>query len=213
MEQVNIALPFTDEEIDKYFYDIDNYFFNIDYNKTELRGQALINYIANSNMKCNISFNKSSAGLEELLVEYIKTNRIVNIPSLNRLWNEMILSYLLSDDKASSFISNNQELLNEIVFYLEQLTVALRLMIEKDEYSQGGRDELVFELIGNNIISLKDDDLFWEIMSIIPCPEKKYYCPMFREYVYDGYTILYHFLSDFNPFGIHYKFLRRDKHE
>lgn len=216
MEQVNITLPFSDEEIDKYFYDIDNYFFNINYDKTELKGQALINYIANSNMKCNICFNESSTGLEELLAEYIKTNRIVSIPSLNQLWNEIILSYLLNDSGApdkENFIKNNQELMNEVVFYLEQLMIALNLMIEKEEYSQDGREELTFELIGNNIISIKNDNLFWEIMNILPYPEKEYYCPMFREYVYDGYTILYHFLNDFNPFGIHYKFLRRDIRE
>ena len=51
---VNVSLPFTNDELEKYFDDIESYFFHIDLDRSKYTGHKLLTYIYNSGMRANI---------------------------------------------------------------------------------------------------------------------------------------------------------------
>ena len=131
METINTTIPLSEEELDKYFDNIENYFFNIDYQNINLKSEFIINYIYNSEMNCNITNLLFDKKLEKLLLEYITTDKLLSIDSINNLWIKILyykigklqLENLSEKNFIEDFIKNHYNLIQELLSILYCLKV------------------------------------------------------------------------------------------
>ena len=205
MEKMNIKIPFTEEELDKYFDTIEDYYFIISLKNSEYKDNKILNYIYNTGMTCDIDLSECEyEDIEKILLSYIKTNKIISIPSLNILWLKIILSYALNEKTndlfISHFIKNNEEIILNLIEILYCLKIFLLNIIFEKTINAENKD---IKDIGNNFISLRDDPEFWEVISIIDNLELKYYFyNQFEIPCFDGYKIAHYFYDEFTPFCI-----------
>lgn len=210
MEYINTTIPFTDEQLDKYFDDIEAYYFLIDLDNSEYRGKQLLTYIYNSGMNASIVSDKFSDRLEEILVEYITTTKIVNIQSLNDIWIDILL--YLNEHKnfenndynkfIKNFITKHDNLVKELNAVLRSLKYFLITSIILDENEEIS-STTQFLSVKHNIVSLRNGIDFWRYLDIIEPDENNVY-KEFIDNSFDGKKIAYFFFMEFNPFGIIY---------
>lgn len=208
METINTTIPLSEEELDKYFDNIENYFFNIDYQNINLKSEFIINYIYNSEMNCNITNLLFDKKLEKLLLEYITTDKLLSIDSINNLWIKILyykigklqLENLLEKNFIEDFIKNHDDLIQELLSILYCLKVFLVNVVFKEEIKAPNK---TFSYIGNNFISLRNDDNFWTLLSDVDELNLKYYnYKNFDEPIFDGFKIAHFFYDEFTPLSI-----------
>lgn len=222
LKHIKTTLPFSDEELDTYFDDIESYFFHVHLDNSEYGGHQLLTYIYNSGMKANIESDHFSEKLEELLIEYVKTSKLVNIQSLNDIWITILLNrlgvqeYNGKDTAYISFIHSFIEKHADIIDELLTVLVALKkfLMVtaisSEEEFPSEENCPHAFKSVGQNIVSLRSSVLFWDFFAKLEDTEDFYY----KEFVtdsYDGRKIAYFFFSEFNPLGLLYMASRAPK--
>lgn len=225
IKQIWTKIPFSDKELDTYFDDIESYFFHIDLDNSQYGGNKLLTYIYNSGMKANIESNHFSDKLEELLLEYIKTNKIISIQSLNDIWTTILLNRINVKD----FNGNNSEYNNFINFFIEKhrdivdellsvskglKTFLLNMVISDDDDSLPDEEicTKTFKNVGQNIVSLRNSIIFWDLLAKLETIDDYLY----KEFVtdsFDGKKIAYFFFSEFNPLGILYMAKHVEKSE
>ena len=210
MEYINTTIPFTDEQLEKYFDDIEAYYFLIDLDNSEYHGKQLLTYIYNSGMNASIVSDKFSDRLEEILVEYITTTKIINVQSLNDIWIDILL--YLNEHKSfenndynkfiKNFITKHDDLVKELNVVLRSLKYFLLTSIMLDENEEIS-STTQFLSVKHNIVSLRNSIDFWRYLDIIEPDENNVY----KEFVddsFDGKKIAYFFFMEFNQFGIIY---------
>lgn len=208
MDTIKIKIPFTEEQLDDYFDTIDQYFFIVSLSESEYAGKALLNYIYNTSMKCDIEVNSYDEKLEELLVQYLETDKLLSIPTLNNIWIDILHNYTVCDsidDPAYQkfilmFIQNNRTLVEEIVQVLSSLKIFLINIVVEDNI-QGDTKE--FDLVKNNIISLRNGNNFWFLLAELDSLNLPYYYyPQFERTAFDGYKISHYFYDEFTPLSL-----------
>lgn len=207
MKKIHTIIPFKEEELDEYLDNTEKYYFILDFNKIDFNAETIINYIYNSRIKCsfeNIIFNDK---LEKLLLQYLFTNKILSIDTLNNLWIDILYYKLNNPEKidinnekqvfAKNFIINNSEIINELLSELYCLKIFLmNIVIEQNIEAE----EKEFVNIGNNIISLRNDDRFWQLLSDVDSLNLVYYnYKNFDKSIFDGYKIAHYFYDEFSP--------------
>lgn len=222
LKHIKTTLPFTDEELDTYFDDIESYFFHVHLDNSKYGGRQLLTYIYNSGMKANIESDHFSEKLEELLIEYIKTSKLVNIQSLNDIWVTILLNRLgvqeyngKDADYISfirSFIEKHASIVDELLKDLTALKKFLMVTAISDEEDLPSEEKCThaFNEIGQNIVSLRNSVLFWDFFAKLKDTDEYYY----EEFVtnsFDGRKIAYFFFSEFNPLGLLYMASRAPK--
>lgn len=208
MDTIKVSLPFTEEQLDDYFDTIDQYFFVIDLSKSEYGGKALLNYIYNTNMKCDIEVSSYDEKLEELLVQYIQTDKLLSIPALNNIWIDILHNYAICDpidDPAYQkfillFIQNNRNLVEEMALILSCLKIFLINIVTEDNIDGDTKE---FDLVKNNIISLRNGNNFWlMLIDLDALSLPYYYYPQFEKTIFDGYKISHYFYDEFTPLSL-----------
>lgn len=209
---IKTALPFTDEELDKYFDDIESYFFHVSLEDSKYEGQQLLTYIYNSGMKANLETDKFSEKLEKVLVAYVTTDKIVNIPSMNDVWCAIIQCRVTPDDFggdtafekfAKEFIEKHTALVDEVVLVLTALKSYLFDRVLADEELVERECDKEFKTVGHNIVSLRNAEYFWAILGKLKDGEDYRY-KNFARNDFDGVKIGYFFVNEFNPFSLIY---------
>ena len=213
MEIIKTSLPLTDEQLDKYFDNIDDYLFSIDVDKSSIKGETLLNYIYNSTMQCELCLHEYNEKLEELLVAFISTNKLIDIPVLEDMLCSLV-EYSIDTESntdaqfcefANSFILKHSELIDELANILYSLNRYLICKINSKEEDFYKLDDNKIIHTGNNIVSLKNSPTFWHLLINKNFQDRKAYnYSDFNELKYDGKKIFYYFLNDCNPFGIAY---------
>lgn len=206
MNNIYTTIPLTEEELDKYFDNIENYIFIIDFKKIKLNEESILNYIYNSRMKCtfeNIEFNEK---LENILINYISTNKIISIDILNNIWIKILYFKInnkidTKDNNEKEFIEKftlkYSEYINELLSVLYCLKIFLINVIIRDKINA---QEKTFNNIKNNFISLRNNDEFWLLLSSLDSLELEYYnYKNFDEPSFDGYKIAHYFYDEFTP--------------
>lgn len=208
MDTIKISLPFTEEQLDDYFDTIDQYYFIVSLSESQYCGKALLNYIYNTGMKCDIEVSSYDQKLEELLIQYLQTDKLLSIPTLNNIWIDILHNYVVCDsinDPAYQrfillFIQNNRLLIEEIVQVLYSLKIFL-INIAVEDNIHGDTKE--FNLVKNNIISLRNGDNFWFLLVELDSLNLSYcYYPQFEKTVFDGYKISHYFYDEFTPLSL-----------
>nr|DAX41814.1 MAG TPA: hypothetical protein [Caudoviricetes sp.] len=208
---VNVSLPFTNDELEKYFDDIESYFFHIDLDRSKYTGHKLLTYIYNSGMRANIESTGYSEQLDELLIEYIRSDRIIDISSLNELWTQIILKrigiikYTDNTDLSryiDKFVKCNGELVDEIILAISSLKRFFMEISNNDDIDHSTFTSS-FEQVGLNFISLRNGMFFWTIFGALPAAESYQY-EEFIKPVFNGKRIAGIFREEFNPIGMLY---------
>lgn len=202
MNFVETVAPISIENLKKYFTDKTT-FFIIDYKNSTLKGTKLLTYLSNLDVPCDISFNGCDDNeCMEMVKDYFNTSVLVKVPSLEKT----AISVLLQSKSIiplidSSFIENNQEILNKWTSKLESLTVYNMSIIgeafndfvdsfEKDESS---------ELTGVNFVNLLKYESFYPFYSKIEKDNLKYYTRYFNDYMFKGKNLYSYWANENNP--------------
>ena len=208
---VKTSLPFSEDELDKYFDEIEKYYFIIDYKKSKYKGRTLLNYIYNSGMECDFCIEDLDKDVSSLLVEFVKHDCLVHVSVLEDLWSEVLLKFL-SDDYHSSedtvdaftdtFIKEHEDVIKEVVEVIFAIQVHLTQVCSGLDGIIPGVDEKAQELTGNNIISLRHGMKFWETMALMSDKATAHNYSIFQDFRFDGKRLSAVFLSEFNPFTL-----------
>lgn len=199
------TIPLSENQLDEYFDSIEDFYFEIDLDKSEYEGKTFINYLYNAGMNCDVKINTYGEKLAELLKEYITTNKLISIPSLNKIWIDIICSYSSKikfenveyNNFITKFINDQKELIDELITILFSLKIFL-IAEAVEEHIVGEKSSS--KNIQNNFISLRNDNDFWIMLEKIDTLNPKYYeYEEFKKPIYDGYEIAYYFFNDFNP--------------
>jgi len=209
MQVIEINIPFTEEELDTYFDKIEEYVFVVNVDKSEYQGKALLNYVYNTNMQCDFKIENYNKAIEDLLIEYIQTDKLLSIPALNELWINIVRNRIddflpEKDEQYNRFIvtfkNNHIDLINELACILSSLKIFLMNVLIEAKIEAEDKE---IENIGNNMISLRENPYFWKLLSDVEKLNFPYYhYPHFESNSYDGYKISYYFYSEFSPLSI-----------
>ncbi len=209
------ALPLSDEQLDEYFESIEDYMFFIDLDPTELDARSMLNYIYNSGMESDIKINEvtpeNTEKLNALMLEYVKTDKLVYIPLLSDLWGSVCLHTMFTDLESpdaevhafvTQFIEKHKELADEVTEAVASLYFfLLSMMIDGDTKQNGFPRKKLAEGIGANLVNLRRSGNFWSFfMNINDYKGEIYNIENFEEFKYDGFTIAHYFLEEFSPF-------------
>lgn len=215
MKRIETSIPFEDELLENYLNsEDDKSFYIIDFTNSEYKGSRFLNYIYNLNLKNFIvNFEKLNDNLSEVLVEYIKTNKILSIDIFNRIWVDIVRKHLFNrkcqnpeyDTFLDNFIKNNKDLVNELSTILYSLKVFLleNMFTDNFDVNEYLKDSESFNNIGINIVSLREAPDFWDLFYELDnanLKEKKY--KNFYNNSFEGYNIDKFFLKEFNPLGL-----------
>lgn len=100
----------------------------------------------------NITLILSNEQSEQWLLEYVKTDILVNIPQLNQMWTKIIDDYL--SDIITPFIQQNSLLLFEICQFMYSLIYFAFSCITNRDFCELAPDKLSTICFGYNIFSL-----------------------------------------------------------
>lgn len=211
---IRTPLPLNEEQLDEYFNNMDNYFFGIEVDDTTLAAEQTINYIYNSNMDCDLNLHQYDQKLEDLLLAYIKTNKLVDIPVLNTIWVEIVRCYIdttysnnIGDKDFVDFIRkiiiDHKDIVEELTDVLYNLKFFLFGIKIFQEDKDKNLETVEYKLIGNNFISLRKAIYFYNIFvefDKIKRNLKNY--SNFTNFSYEGYNIHHYFYDEFSPFSL-----------
>ena len=212
---VVVSLPLSEEDLDKYFEEIEDYMFFVELDKTELNAHSFLNYVYNSGMQCDIKIDEvtpeNTEKLNELMIEYIKTDKIVYIDLLSELWGSVCLHVMLpslvSPEKevhtfVTQFIEKHESLAKEATTAVVSMYYYLLGLIIDHNQRSGGYPNKKLENVGANIVSLRRSGNFWSVfMNIADYKGDVYNFEDFSSHKYEGYTISHFFFDEFSPFG------------
>ena len=209
MDTIEIKIPLSDKELDKYFDTIEDYQFIIVLKASEYHGKSLLNYIYNTNMHCDFKTEQWGEELAELAEEYIKTDKLLSIPMLNTLWINLIRYHIdhnfqIKDETYRTFLVDFYEkhidLVQKLAEVLSSLKIFLMNIMVEAEIEAEEKDVAP---IGNNMISLREEPYFWQLLSDLDQLQIPYaYYPHFESTSYDGYKIAHYYYDEFSPLSV-----------
>lgn len=215
MEEIQVSLPFSDEELDKYFDNIESYYFLIDLKNSSYKNSKILTYIYNSGMNCDILLDNFDCDLEELALEYVKTDKLMNLSSLNELWVTILIasinkSYFQTKNEEykkfiSDFISTHQDIINEILLMFTSLkSMLIKTLLNDIDGDNEKKITKKFTQIGRNVISLRNSINFWNVFALLEYKEDYENYEEFHDNSFEGKKIAFFFINEFNPLSLIY---------
>jgi len=181
-----IHIPLTDEELEKYIYDVSydptDQIFTIDYTSCSYKNDALFLYLFNVGIRNIDIINISEDELNDLAKYYIRSNRFVSI----ELLNYFIFNHLENFPEL-------QEILSSLAQYLMD-----KMSGSIDESSYHDKFPLT---VGNNIISIVRSAFFWEYFNTFKSDTIHKYVE-FIENRFNGYPLDKFFMETLNPYSL-----------
>jgi len=157
MKIIETTAPIKIEELKKYFTDKDT-FYLIDYANSDLKGTKLLTYLSNLDIPSDIKLEAHTELADGLLLDYLNSPFLVNIPFLEKEAIRMLLQYKgVNDFGYTEFISANKEQLNVWASILDSLLYFNTYSINDDNYKEQIKQAPKFDnnlVIGINFVSL-----------------------------------------------------------
>lgn len=202
------ALPYKKEELqelmDKNMFS--KYQIPIDYSNSNFKNNdQFLNYLSNCGILFPILKNyELDDKLEDLLIKYIRFDRIYNIDALTSIWMSILFKEGISyvDPKLEEFIDSfrnkYKDLINEInnFFYaLHSLTMNLISPEDQDlqEKIKNAKDTK-FKFIDVNVLSMTHSILFCKYMVYNKCDELQIFDELINPTI-EGETLVNRFLT------------------
>lgn len=203
MNIVETVAPITIDNLKKYFTDKTT-FFIINYKDSALKGSKLLTYLSNLDIPCDIDCNGCSENeVLDLLKDYLHTNMIVNIQSLEKAITSILLQTKgLIPVIDSAFIEDNKDILQTWISKLESLSL-YNMYIVGDEKFKSFVDEFnkddTSDLVGVNFISLLKNEYFYSFYGNIDSRNLKFYTHYFDDYMFKGKNMYSYWANENNP--------------
>lgn len=204
MNLVNTVAPIPIDELKKYFTD-ETIFYIVNYKNSKLKGTKILTYFSNLELPMDISFEDiEEKEFFELLKEYLHTEMVCNIKSLEKITIDCLLHY--KKIKTNSFFDNfceeNQDILNEWVKKLDSLTLFNLYSIGSETFSEFAQSHPVDDnssLEGINFVSLLKHEEMYELYDVIEKDNLRFYKKYFDEYMFKGKNMFHFWANENNP--------------
>lgn len=141
---MNVTAPFDMDAIKTYFADKENTFFIVDYDNSKIKENQLITYLSNIGIPCDLTNLNNPQDVNNLLVEYLSTMMLVEIPCLiktaiaailvNKGFDVGGIESLLTVEDLTKFNEENAELIQRLETILTSCSVYNMYTINVDEY-------------------------------------------------------------------------------
>lgn len=202
MNVIETTAPIKIEELKKYFADKET-FYVIDYEASDLKGAKLLTYLSNLDIPSDIKLDRNSALFTELLLEYLNTPFLVNIPALEKETILLLLEYKsVGTFGYADFIVANKDLLDKWSAILDSLILFNTYCINSDEYKEGVKLMDRYDdnfTIGANFVSLLKYEDFYDFYTTIDNKNFKYHDAYFNNYMFKGKNLYNFWATPSNP--------------
>jgi hypothetical protein len=200
MKIIETTAPVKIEELKKYFADKDT-FYLIDYANSDLKGTKLLTYLSNLDIPSDIKLEAHTELADGLLLDYLNSPFLVNIPFLEKEAIRLLLQYKgVNDFGYTEFIKANKELLDLWASILDSLLYFNTYSINDDNYKEQIKQAPRFDnnlTIGINFVSLLKYDDFYDFYTTVDSNNFKYHEVYFNDYIFKGKN-LYHYWANPN---------------
>lgn len=206
-------LPLDDNQLLE-FIDNQDKVYEIDFSKNTLDNQTALTYLSNLEMKCNVDFSNLSLEQKfDLIKTYMMFDSMVSIENLEKITLQIFNQYkgliiedsildILSKDEISSFIKENQDLLqkyDEVLSSIFFFNLMSFYNNEEKELMKKGCTKIIQNprYIGINFVNLLKYPEFYA-QFLLDKPKYTYYFKeYFEDYMFEGYN-LFKFLQTEN---------------
>ena len=206
-------LPLDDNQLLE-FIDNQDKVYEIDFSKNTLDNQTALTYLSNLEMKCNVDFSNLSLEQKfDLIKTYMMFDSMVSIENLEKITLQIFNQYkgliiedlildILSKDEISSFIKENQDLLqkyDEVLSSIFFFNLMSFYNNEEKELMKKGCTKIIQNprYIGINFVNLLKYPEFYA-QFLLDKPKYTYYFKeYFEDYMFKGYN-LFKFLQTKN---------------
>jgi len=190
MNVIDTTAPIAIDDLKKYFEDKETYFI-IDYQNSELRGDRLLTYLGNLDLPCDvINFDQEFVG------DYLKTQVLVNIPSL-----ETVVIAMLGKLKMGEDVDNKEELLSW-ERKIDSLTLFNIYSVNSEEMQNWVKqfpEDDTKDLTGINFISLVKNKDFYLLFKKVNPNNLTYFSSYFNDYMFKGNNLFSYWANENNP--------------
>jgi len=201
MNVIETTAPIAIDDLKHYFENKETSYL-IDYEKSTLRGEKLLVYLSNLEIPCDIKFNSIEL-FDELLKDYLKTNVIVKIPSLEQGTIDLLLQYNKIDPPVDNdIIEEVKEDLKVWSSKLKSLTLYNMYTLNVEgakEWIKEFPEDNTSSTEGINFVSLLDNFDVYRIFEKIDQSELKYYSEYFEKYMFKGKNLFSFWANENNP--------------
>jgi hypothetical protein len=201
MNVIETTAPIAIDDLKHYFENKETSYL-IDYEKSTLRGEKLLVYLSNLEIPCDIKFNSIEL-FDELLKDYLKTNVIVKIPSLEQGTIDLLLQYNKIDPPVDNdIIEEVKEDLKIWSSKLKSLTLYNMYTLNVEgakEWIKEFPEDNTSSTEGINFVSLLDNFDVYRIFEKIDQSELKYYSEYFEKYMFKGKNLFSFWANENNP--------------
>lgn len=206
-------LPLDDNQLLE-FIDNQDKVYEIDFSKNTLDNQTALTYLSNLEMKCNVDFSNLSLEQKfDLIKTYMMFDSMVSIENLEKITLQIFNQYkgliiedsildILSKDEISSFVKENQDLLqkyDEVLSSIFFFNLMSFYNNEEKELMKKGCTKIIQNprYIGINFVNLLKYPEFYA-QFLLDKPKYTYYFKeYFEDYMFEGYN-LFKFLQTEN---------------
>lgn len=212
-----VATPLMPDDIKEFFVNKD-IMFVIDYDKSRLRGPALLTYLSNLDVPCDIDFTGENyvQNYKELMLAYMKQRTICSCGSLAIHLAQLIcaargvsiqeIPYVtaIPAEVIYEFLIENQELVFNWMEFLDSMNIFCIYAIEELNERFKPEENLPVvvdkEFVGHNVVNLFGLPLFFETYTSQD-PSKyaqKFFAHQFKDYMFMNQRLVTYFNTPVN---------------
>jgi hypothetical protein len=193
MNIIETTAPIGIEFLKQYFTD-KSITFMIDYEKSELKGQKLLTYLSNLELPCDIKNHD-----EDLILDYLKTTSIVNIPALEQDVLRLILNFKNGEDVPfKDEIAQWEKKLDSLSLFN---VYAINSETMQNWVKQFPEDD-TNSLDGVNFVSLLKHEQTYQLYENVNEDNLTYYSKYFNDYMFKGNNLYSFWAHENNPMFI-----------
>lgn len=206
MRILETTLPISLEYIKEYFSD-ENIQFLIQYDESTLKSDKALIYLSNLELPCDINFDPNNEEHLDLLKCYMNCNYIVNIPSLEKAFLQVLLEYKKTGWICDSnftylkFIEENLKEIEKINTVIESLILYNFYTIESVKFKEfvDQFEKIDKANIGINFINLLKYEEFNLLFENYEIEKMKFYRDIFEDYMFKGKNLFAYWSNENNP--------------
>lgn len=199
MSTTETTIPFTDDELVEHFTKSIDKVYDISYKNSSLKGEEFLTYLFNANVQCNLI---DDAVDQELLHAYLHVNREISIPQLNFI----IINSILNEEGlvSSEYVDELHVVMKSFHYNMIQFMNDIEPTVTDDSP----------DYIGMNWISLRNEPLFWELVTRIAGDNSLtvHAYNIFNKFAYmENQNAYQRFLNELNPYGLLFNVYKEPK--